>query len=225
MPQAAIFLNPISCLRAILRPVNRAVTRISSFEYRLLSSAPVSLKRFPIRRFLPTWRRMLPKSTHWESPVTQTRPEREREHSALTTGLSRASAGRLRTSPCSCSRARHTTSRWESQTSFSRKSATRLPAVFSTPRRRTQLNFTTTGNPKYSSHLRYRSVCQLHADAGTAHSCSPTRRQGEKGRAAFAKIGCIHCHTPSFTTGKMIASGSSTSPSAALSNQAANLYL
>ena len=33
------------------------------------------------------------------------------------------------------------------------------------------------------------------------------------GRAAFIKVGCAHCHTPSLTTGKMIASGSSTVPS------------
>jgi CxxC motif-containing protein (DUF1111 family) len=44
------------------------------------------------------------------------------------------------------------------------------------------------------------------------------------GRANFAKIGCVHCHTPSLTTGKMIASGSSTNPSAALSNQTVNLF-
>src|SRR3984885_8619091 len=44
------------------------------------------------------------------------------------------------------------------------------------------------------------------------------------GRAIFARVGCVHCHTPSFTTGKMIASGSSTSPSAALSNQPVNLF-
>ncbi len=44
------------------------------------------------------------------------------------------------------------------------------------------------------------------------------------GRAVFAKVGCVHCHTPSFTTGSMIASGSSTSPSAALSNQTVNLF-
>jgi CxxC motif-containing protein (DUF1111 family) len=44
------------------------------------------------------------------------------------------------------------------------------------------------------------------------------------GRAAFIKVGCAHCHTPSMTTGKMIASGSSTKPSAALSNQTANLF-
>jgi CxxC motif-containing protein (DUF1111 family) len=46
----------------------------------------------------------------------------------------------------------------------------------------------------------------------------------ERGRATFAKIGCAHCHTPSMTTGKAVASGSSTVPSAALSNQTANLY-
>jgi CxxC motif-containing protein (DUF1111 family) len=44
------------------------------------------------------------------------------------------------------------------------------------------------------------------------------------GRALFAKIGCVHCHTPSLTTGAKIASGSSTNPSVALSNQTANLY-
>jgi CxxC motif-containing protein (DUF1111 family) len=44
------------------------------------------------------------------------------------------------------------------------------------------------------------------------------------GRALFGKIGCVHCHTPLFTTGKMIASGSSTKPSTALSNQTVNLW-
>src|SRR5713226_6537955 len=44
------------------------------------------------------------------------------------------------------------------------------------------------------------------------------------GRANFVKVGCAHCHTPSLTTGKMIASGSSTVPSAALSNQTVHLW-
>ena len=43
------------------------------------------------------------------------------------------------------------------------------------------------------------------------------------GRAVFNTIGCAACHTPSFTTGK-IASGSPTTPSAALSNQTVNLF-
>jgi CxxC motif-containing protein (DUF1111 family) len=53
---------------------------------------------------------------------------------------------------------------------------------------------------------------------------APATPSSEKGRATFARIGCVHCHAPSLTTGKMIASGSSKSPSAALSNQTANLY-
>ena len=44
------------------------------------------------------------------------------------------------------------------------------------------------------------------------------------GRAAFGKVGCAHCHTPSLTTGARIASGSATSPSKALSNQTAHLW-
>jgi CxxC motif-containing protein (DUF1111 family) len=43
------------------------------------------------------------------------------------------------------------------------------------------------------------------------------------GRTAFATTGCAYCHTQSFTTGKAIASGSSTRPSLALSNQPVNL--
>jgi CxxC motif-containing protein (DUF1111 family) len=53
---------------------------------------------------------------------------------------------------------------------------------------------------------------------------APATPSSEQGRGTFARIGCVHCHTPSFTTGAMIASGSSTSPSAALSNQTANLF-
>jgi len=53
---------------------------------------------------------------------------------------------------------------------------------------------------------------------------APATPKTEKGRATFAKIGCAHCHTPSLTTGPKIASGSSTTPSAALSKQTANLY-
>src|SRR6266478_5783809 len=53
---------------------------------------------------------------------------------------------------------------------------------------------------------------------------APATPSSTNGRALFTKIGCVQCHTPSFTTGAKIASGSSTSPSAALSNQTANLY-
>jgi CxxC motif-containing protein (DUF1111 family) len=53
---------------------------------------------------------------------------------------------------------------------------------------------------------------------------APATPSSTNGRTTFAKIGCVHCHTPSLTTGLKIASGSSTSPSVALSNQTANLY-
>ena len=53
---------------------------------------------------------------------------------------------------------------------------------------------------------------------------APQTPSSQKGRAAFEEVGCSHCHTPMFRTGKAIASGSSTSPSAALSDQPVNLY-
>ena len=44
------------------------------------------------------------------------------------------------------------------------------------------------------------------------------------GRAIFISVGCAACHTPSFTTGAAIATGSSRTPSPSLSGQAVNLY-
>jgi CxxC motif-containing protein (DUF1111 family) len=52
----------------------------------------------------------------------------------------------------------------------------------------------------------------------------PDTPSSVNGRSLFAKVGCVHCHTPSFTSGKMIASGSAKIPSAALSNQTVNLF-
>ncbi|HXR33519.1 MAG TPA: di-heme oxidoredictase family protein [Verrucomicrobiae bacterium] len=89
------------------------------------------------------------------------------------------------------------------------------------------LNFTTTptgsGNPNtavISDIEGFANFMRMLAPPAPA----PATPSSEKGRALFATIGCAHCHTPSFTTGAKIASGSSTSPSAALSNQTANLY-
>jgi CxxC motif-containing protein (DUF1111 family) len=89
------------------------------------------------------------------------------------------------------------------------------------------LNFTTapatTGNPNpavISDIEGFANFMRMLARPTPA----PATPSSEKGRAPFAKIGCAHCHTPSFTTGARIASGSSTSPSVALSNQTANLY-
>jgi CxxC motif-containing protein (DUF1111 family) len=89
------------------------------------------------------------------------------------------------------------------------------------------LNFTTTsattGNPNtavISDIEAFANFMRMLAPPTPA----PATTSSENGRSTFAKIGCFHCHTPSFTTGTMIASGSSTKPSAALSNQTANLF-
>jgi len=88
------------------------------------------------------------------------------------------------------------------------------------------LNFTTTpttspSNPAVISDIEaFANFMRMLAPPTPA----PPTPSSEKGRATFASVGCVHCHTPSLTTGAKIASGSSTSPSAALSNQTANLY-
>ena len=99
------------------------------------------------------------------------------------------------------------------------------PTCLFTPTPNDTLNFTTTStgatNPAVISDIEaFANFMRMLAPPAPA----PSTPSSEKGRAAFAKIGCAHCHTPSFTTGPMIASGSSTSPNAALSNQPVNLY-
>src|SRR5713101_4047782 len=89
------------------------------------------------------------------------------------------------------------------------------------------LNFTTTptgtatSNPAVISDIEaFANFMRMLAPPTPA----PATPSSENGRATFSRIGCAHCHTPSLITGAKIASGSSTSPSAALSNQTANLY-
>jgi CxxC motif-containing protein (DUF1111 family) len=89
------------------------------------------------------------------------------------------------------------------------------------------LNFTTTSTsiPNHNTAV----VSDIEAFADFMRMLAPPTPAPDtpsivNGRAVFAKIGCALCHTPSFTTNKAIASGSSTSPSAALSNQPVNLY-
>jgi len=89
------------------------------------------------------------------------------------------------------------------------------------------LNFTTpptgtaTSNPAVISDIEaFANFMRMLAPPTPA----PETPSTVNGRAAFATVGCVHCHTASLTTGKRIASGSSTNPSAALSNQTANLF-
>ncbi|HEX4544502.1 MAG TPA: di-heme oxidoredictase family protein [Candidatus Acidoferrum sp.] len=88
------------------------------------------------------------------------------------------------------------------------------------------LNFTTpattaTSNPAVISDIEgFSNFMRMLAPPTPA----PDTPSIVSGRDTFTKVGCAHCHTPSLTTGKMIASGSSTNPSAALSNQTAHLW-
>src|SRR6202166_4746517 len=101
------------------------------------------------------------------------------------------------------------------------------PGCIFNPTPNDTLNFTTTpsttgiSNPAVISDIEAFANFMRMLAPPTPAPATPTT---ENGRAIFAKIGCVHCHTPSFTTGAMIASGSSTRPSAALSHQTANLY-
>src|SRR6201981_168002 len=100
------------------------------------------------------------------------------------------------------------------------------PSCIFTATPNNSLNFTTpatsaTSNPAVISDIEgFANFMRMLAPPTPAPD-TPTIANG---RATFTKVGCAHCHTPSLTTGKMIASGSSTSPSAALSSQTVNLF-
>jgi|SRR5271165_809048 len=101
------------------------------------------------------------------------------------------------------------------------------PGCLFTPRPNDTLNFTTT--PTASGNPNTAVISDIEAFADFMRMLAPPTPAPDtpstaNGRTLFAQVGCVHCHTPSLTTGKMIASGSSTSPSTALSNQPVNLY-
>ena len=101
------------------------------------------------------------------------------------------------------------------------------PGCLFNPTPEDTLNFTTA--PTASGNTNPAVISDIEAFSNFMRMLAPPMPaaptpSSEKGRDSFARIGCVHCHTPSLTTGTMIASGSSTTPSAALSNQTANLY-
>jgi len=103
------------------------------------------------------------------------------------------------------------------------------PSCLFIPSPNDNLNFTTAPSATSSGISNPAVISDIEAFADFMRMLAPPTPapptpSSEKGRDTFARIGCVHCHTPSLTTAKMIASGSSTSPSAALSNQTANLY-
>src|ERR1700674_649588 len=84
------------------------------------------------------------------------------------------------------------------------------------------INFTPTPSPASNRNTAVLSDIEAFADFMrmlAPPTPAPDTPSIVNGRALFAKIGCGLCHTPSFTTGKAIASGSPTRPSAPLSNQ------
>jgi CxxC motif-containing protein (DUF1111 family) len=84
-----------------------------------------------------------------------------------------------------------------------------------------RLNFTATPNTAVLSDIEaFADFMRMLAPRAPA----PATESTVSGRAVFGRIGCDLCHTPSFMTGKMIASGSPTVPSAALSSQTVNLF-
>ncbi len=101
------------------------------------------------------------------------------------------------------------------------------PGCLFNPTPEDTLNFTTT--PSSTGNANTPVISDIEAFSNFMRMLAPptpapSTPSAENGRATFLKIGCVHCHTPALTTGAKIASGSSTSPSAALSNQTANLY-
>ncbi len=99
------------------------------------------------------------------------------------------------------------------------------PSCLFVPSPNDTLNFTTASTGAVNPAV----VSDIEAFANFMRMLAPPAPAPEtpstvSGRAAFTTAGCAHCHTPSFTTGGSIASGSSTSPSAALSNQTVNLF-
>jgi CxxC motif-containing protein (DUF1111 family) len=101
------------------------------------------------------------------------------------------------------------------------------PGCLFNPTPEDTLNFTT--NPSATANPNTAVVSDIEAFADFTRMLAPPTPAPDtpstiKGRAAFASVGCAYCHTPSFTTGKAIASGSAKNPSAALSNQPVYLY-
>jgi CxxC motif-containing protein (DUF1111 family) len=83
------------------------------------------------------------------------------------------------------------------------------------------LNFSATSNAAVLSDIEaFADFMRMLAPPAPA----PATVSTQNGSAQFNRVGCALCHTPSLTTGTVIASGSATSPSVALSNQPANLF-
>src|SRR5215472_9573353 len=82
------------------------------------------------------------------------------------------------------------------------------------------VNFSSSGAAVLSDIEAFANFTRMLAPPAAATPTASTQH----GSSLFMSIGCPLCHTPSLTTGRASASGSSTSPSAALSNKQAQLF-
>jgi CxxC motif-containing protein (DUF1111 family) len=82
------------------------------------------------------------------------------------------------------------------------------------------VNFSSSGAAVLSDIEAFADFIRMLAPPAPATPTASTQH----GNALFVSVGCSLCHTPTLTTGKAIASGSATAPSAALSHQQANLF-
>jgi len=101
------------------------------------------------------------------------------------------------------------------------------PTCLFTPTPNDTLNFTAA--PTTNPNINTATISDIEAFANFMRMLAPPTPAPDtpsttNGRVVFSRIGCAICHAPSFTTGKMIASGSATVPSAALSNQTVHPY-
>lgn len=88
-------------------------------------------------------------------------------------------------------------------------------------------NFTTAAPPRPTQNPAVLSDIEAFADFMrllAPPAPAPDTPSIRQGREAFMSVGCALCHTPTLTTARVVASGASTVPSAALSNQPVNLW-
>ena len=136
-----------------------------------------------------------------EAAAADQRPGRT---ATATTAPSRASAGRRRTSRCCCSPARPTTSRWESPTSCSSRSATQTPRlpVRHGSQRHAELRGAATALDRHHGDPELRQLPALPRAADAVQlDTRADRRRSAAGKSLFSSVGCALCHTPTLKTG------------------------
>src|SRR5579859_6295428 len=224
MPPVATSPNLTSCRREI-RSLAKAGIRTLFSESRLLFLARALLKRSLTLPSLPTCNRTRRRSRGWVFPATRTRSWANVNRSANDGTMTRFGWKAQNKSLLMFAAEAYNVEMGISNQLFPQERDETATCLF-VPSPNDTLNFTTpattaTSNPAVVSDIEaFANFMRMLAPPTPA----PATPSTEKGRATFATVGCVHCHTPSLTTSAKIASGSSTSPSAALSNKTVNLF-